>query len=128
MVLGSISTFPDVNSSSFEIHIMSILDQTLLIKYIGEDQAGFLLGRYICDNLRFVLDVTPTVKLGLFFLHAEKAFDNMNWQFMKRIFEEMLFGHKFLNAMGKIYATQNATIKINNELMETFPVHNIKNL
>lgn len=41
---------------------------------------------------------------------------------MKRIFEEMSFGNKFLNAMGKIYTTQNATIRINNELTGTFPV------
>lgn len=42
--------------------------------------------------------------------------------FMKKIFEEMSFGDKFLCAINKIYSKQSAEIKINNELTESFLV------
>lgn len=56
----------------------------LLIDHIGENQAGFLPGRHIRDNLRMVIDCleygdkVTMEKLGFLFLDAEKAFDNMN--------------------------------------------------
>lgn len=56
-----------------------------------EDQAKFLSGRNIKDNLRTVIDLleygemSPGKRLGFFFLDAEEAFDNLKWQFMKRL-------------------------------------------
>lgn len=56
----------------------------LLIDHIRENQAGFLPGRHIRDNLRMVIDCleygdkVTMEKLGFLFLDAEKAFDNMN--------------------------------------------------
>lgn len=55
-------------------------------------------------------------------MDVEKAFDNVDWQFMKSVFEEMSFGEKFLNTIKKIYSEQNATIRINKEQTETFPL------
>lgn len=95
--------------------------------YWGEDQAGFLPGRYIRDNLRVVIDILeygdkfPAGKIGFFFLDAEKAFDNINWQFMKKVLEEMSF-HIFFYTINNIYSKQNAAIRINNELTQTFLV------
>lgn len=41
---------------------------------------------------------------------------------MKSIFEEMSFGEKFLKTIKKIYSEQNATIRINKDQTETFPL------
>lgn len=100
----------------------------ILIHHIEEDQAGFLPGRYIRDNLRTAIDCfeygdkNTTEKLGFLFLDAEKAFDNVNWIFMEKIFRDMAYGDKFLNVINKIYSKQSAEIKLNNELTESFPV------
>lgn len=66
----------------------------------GEDQTGFLPGRLIRDNVRMVIDITeygdktPGKKLG-FFLDAEKAFDNLNGHFMKKVLKKMRFSEIF---------------------------------
>lgn len=63
--------------------------KSILNRLVGEDQVGFLPGQNIKDNLRTVLNVLkyadkqPGEKIGLFFLDAEKAFNNINWVFMK---------------------------------------------
>lgn len=62
--------------------------------YIGEDQTGFVPGCQIRENLRTVLNIielgdkTPLKKLGLFFLDAEKAFDNVSCKFLKKVLEK----------------------------------------
>lgn len=82
----------------------------LLIKYTREDQAGFLPGCFIRENLRTVLNIlefgdkTLGGKLGLFFLDVEKAFDNINWPFMKTVLKTMNFGEKFMNVINNIYS------------------------
>lgn len=100
----------------------------VLNKYIGEDQAGFLPGRHIRENVRTVLNIleyadkTPAEKIGFFFLDAEKAFDNVDWQFMKQLLMEIAFGGKCQNVIEKIYSKQEAAIRINKDLTETLHV------
>lgn len=68
------------------------------MSYIGEDQTGFFPGRHIKDNIRTVMNIfeygdkQPGKKLGLFFIDAITAFDNISWIFMKKLFKEMRFG------------------------------------
>lgn len=98
--------------------------KTFLKSYTGEDQVGFLPVWNIKDNLRTVLNILeygdkqPGKKLVFFFLDAEKAFDNISWSFMKKVFREMRFGDKFVNASNSIYLNQSAAIGINNKLTE----------
>lgn len=53
--------------------------------YIGQDQTGFLPGRYLKDDIRKVLNVVNkaqqrTVPTKLLYLDAEKAFDKIQWE------------------------------------------------
>lgn len=95
----------------------------ILNKLIGEDQAGFLPGRNIRDNLRTVLnliefaDKQPGTKFGFLF-----PFDNINWLFVKQILTKMDFGIKFSNIIERIYSNQSATIRINNQQTVNFKV------
>lgn len=76
-----------------------------LTRFIREDQAGFLPGQQIKDNIRTLLnciefyDKRPEKKVALFLLDAKKAFDNVNWDFMNLIIRKLKLGDKFENAI-----------------------------
>lgn len=78
-----------------------------------EDQAGFLPNRHIKDNIRIVVDLleygemSPGKKFGFFFLDAEKAFDRVNWQFMKRILKEINMGERLQKAIQYLFGTNS---------------------
>lgn len=82
--------------------------------FIQEDQAGFLPGRQIKDNLRILLncieyydkkpDKKPDKKVALFFVDAEKVFDNVHWDFMKLLIKKLQLGENFENAIKAIYS------------------------
>lgn len=102
--------------------------QKILSKYIIKDQAVFLPNRNIRDNLRTVIylieygEMTPGKKLGFFFLDAEKAFDNINWQFIKRIFEKLKMRERIQKALNNIYSNQTAALIVNNETTGNFAI------
>ena len=91
-------------------------------EFIHEDQSGFLPKRQIRDNVRTVLNVVeyldkhPEKQAALIFLDAEKAFDNLNWNFLFRTLEELDFGENFLKWGKSIYTSQKAQIIINGEV------------
>ncbi|KAF7247671.1 Craniofacial development protein 2 [Varanus komodoensis] len=94
----------------------------LLIDFIHPDQNGFLPKRQMKNNLRTILDILEYYEIhtekpmALLFLDDQKAFDNVNWQFMKQQMIQMEFGERFMNAISSIYQKQSARILINGEL------------
>uniref|UniRef100_A0A2D4HF80 Reverse transcriptase domain-containing protein n=1 Tax=Micrurus lemniscatus lemniscatus TaxID=129467 RepID=A0A2D4HF80_MICLE len=72
-------------------------------------------------NTRIIMDVlefyeTHTTKtMALMFLDAQKAFDQLNWNFLIKQLTGMKFGEIFLGLIRTIYNTQMAKILINGE-------------
>lgn len=66
-------------------------------------------GKQIRDNIRILLDSVEYYdkrtekKAALFFLDAEKAFDNINWEFMNKLIAKLRLGTNFANAIQAIY-------------------------
>ena len=63
--------------------------QKFLPKMLNSDQTGFMKGRFIGDNIRLIdgiIDSTSEENLVglLLFLDFEKAFDTMEWNFIKK--------------------------------------------
>ena len=58
----------------------------------------------------------------LIFLGAEKAFDNVNWEFMLLQLKKMGFEGTFLQTINAIYIKQEARVKINGNLTEIIPI------
>uniref|UniRef100_A0A2D4KNN7 Reverse transcriptase domain-containing protein n=1 Tax=Micrurus paraensis TaxID=1970185 RepID=A0A2D4KNN7_9SAUR len=105
----------------------SILTERLkryLNNFIHVDQNGFLPKRQIKDNIRIILDTLeyyeahPEMQMALMFLYAQKAFDNVSWQFMLLQLAQMGFGKKFIQATETIYHKQTAKVMVNGELTE----------
>ncbi|KAF7247293.1 LINE-1 retrotransposable element ORF2 protein [Varanus komodoensis] len=71
--------------------------------------------REILDILEYY-EIHTEKPMALLFLDAQKAFDNVNWQFMEQQMIQMEFGERFMNAISSIYQKQSARILINGEL------------
>ena len=91
-------------------------------EFIAEEQAGFLPNRQIKDNLRTVINAIEYYdkhcdrEVVFFFVDAEKAFDNLNWDFMFATMEKLQMGEKFIQAVKEIYRDQSAAIIVNEDL------------
>uniref|UniRef100_A0A2D4LQM7 Reverse transcriptase domain-containing protein n=1 Tax=Micrurus spixii TaxID=129469 RepID=A0A2D4LQM7_9SAUR len=100
----------------------------ILNQYIHIDQNGFLPNKQIRNNLRIVLNVLeyyeahPEKQIALVFLDAQKAFDNLNWQFLILQIYNMNLGTKFENIVTTIYTSQKANIIINGECTKSIKI------
>uniref|UniRef100_A0A803SYC3 Reverse transcriptase domain-containing protein n=1 Tax=Anolis carolinensis TaxID=28377 RepID=A0A803SYC3_ANOCA len=96
--------------------------------WIGEEQSGFLPKRNLKDNIRTVIDAieyfeTNHQKEAAFLaIDAEKAFDNLNWDFFKLLMQELDLGYQFMNAINTIYDKQYAKIQINGLMSDVFEI------
>lgn len=101
---------------------MAMRLKKILVQIINHDQVGFLPKRYLRNNVRMIMDVleyyeTHSEKqLALIFLDAEKAFDNVIWNFLISQMEYMEVGDKFLKMIKAVYTQQVAKIRIDGEL------------
>uniref|UniRef100_A0A670I4H7 Reverse transcriptase domain-containing protein n=1 Tax=Podarcis muralis TaxID=64176 RepID=A0A670I4H7_PODMU len=102
--------------------------KAILVKIIHRDQAGFLPGRQMKDNLRNIINIIEYLtercdKQGLLlFVDAEKAFDNINWEFLLKQLDYMEVGTEFFNGIKAIYTEQKARLIINNVETEEITV------
>ena len=85
---------------------------------ISETQSGFLRGRYIGENTRFIYDILSFTELHnipglLVLIDFEKAFDSMSWSFIYKFREYFGFGEciiewiKILNTKFKASILQS---------------------
>lgn len=69
--------------------------------WIHGDQNGFLPNRRIRDNIRNLLNLIEiheknvNKELAMIFLDAEKAFDNVRWEFIVAVLRKMEIGDTF---------------------------------
>ncbi|XP_053575527.1 olfactory receptor 1468-like [Bombina bombina] len=62
--------------------------------------------------------------MALFSTDAEKAFDQVDWSFLRQVMRTMNFGEPFLNMVFALYSSPNARIRINGTLSNTFTISN----
>lgn len=85
----------------------------LIGSYIHQDQAGFLKGCYMKDKVRQLLNIVDWVKrckdpILLLFLDSEKAFDRLEWIFLKQVIKKMNFGPMFQQWVTLLYSKQDS--------------------
>lgn len=102
--------------------ILATRVKKVLLEFITEDQTGFLPSRQLRDNVRMIVntieyyDKKTDREMALFFIDAEKAFNNLTWPFMFQVMSKLNLGEYFCNAVTTIYQEQSAKIRINNDL------------
>lgn len=56
------------------------------------------------------------------FIDAEKAFDNLNWEFLFLVLDKLELGRNFQSMVLAIYQDQLAAIRISNDVTKLFKV------
>jgi hypothetical protein len=97
----------------------------ILPNIISEDQNGFVLGRLIGQNIRIIKDLidycqVEDVKGLLVFLDFEKAFDTLNWSFLKHTLKEFNFGPNFTRWVSLLYNDINSSVLNNGFISDSF--------
>uniref|UniRef100_A0A803TU58 Reverse transcriptase domain-containing protein n=1 Tax=Anolis carolinensis TaxID=28377 RepID=A0A803TU58_ANOCA len=110
-------------------NILATRLKEFLNEWIGEEQAGFLPKRNLKDNIRTVIDAIEVFEtnhqkeVAFLAIDAEKAFDNLNWDFLKILMQELDLGYQFTNAINTVYDKQFARIQINGLTSEVFEIN-----
>uniref|UniRef100_A0A670IVT3 Reverse transcriptase domain-containing protein n=1 Tax=Podarcis muralis TaxID=64176 RepID=A0A670IVT3_PODMU len=108
--------------------IMANRFKKYLNRVIHKDQAGFLPGRQIKENVRHVINIIEYLDLkvdtpaALIFIDAEKAFDNVSWEFLIKCMERAGIRGPFLEGIRAIYSNQRAKLIVNGNLTNSFKI------
>uniref|UniRef100_A0A670II53 Reverse transcriptase domain-containing protein n=1 Tax=Podarcis muralis TaxID=64176 RepID=A0A670II53_PODMU len=108
--------------------IMASRLKKLLTKYIHKDQMGFLPNRHQKENVRHILniieylDMRIDVPAALIFIDAEKAFDNVSWEFLLQCLGKAGIEGPYLKGIRAIYSEQQARLIINDNLTKSFKI------
>lgn len=76
--------------------------KTTLDSLISDTQSGFIKGRYIGENTRFIYDLMSYTESRnipglLVLIDFEKAFDSISWSFIYIVLNYFGFGNKFIH-------------------------------
>uniref|UniRef100_A0A2D4KMA0 Reverse transcriptase domain-containing protein n=1 Tax=Micrurus paraensis TaxID=1970185 RepID=A0A2D4KMA0_9SAUR len=110
------------------MNVMAERLKKILNDRIHPDQNGFLSARQIRYSTRTIIDILeyyefhPGNQLVLIFLDAQKAFDNLSWDFMKKQINLMEFGDNFVKMLNSIYSTQKTRVMINGDFNNSFEI------
>lgn len=83
----------------------------ILGAYRKLDQDGFIQSQFMRDRIRQVINVVDWVRERkilslLYFLDAKKAFDRLEWSFLKELLRRKNFGPVFLQWVNLLYDKQ----------------------
>ena len=92
--------------------------QIVIGNIIGEEQTGYIKGRFIGQNVRIIEDVidycTNNDKEGaILFVDFEKAFDSLEINFLISCLKKMGFGMQFVTWVKALYENINSCILLN---------------
>jgi hypothetical protein len=98
--------------------------KNVLPDIIGEDQKGFIKGRFMGENTRVLYDVMEYLihskKVGLLLLiDFEKAFDSLKFSYIREILKTYNFGETYISWFNLIYKDVKSCV-LNNGFVSNF--------
>jgi len=117
-----LNTVYKIGSACIAARIKSVLP-----KLISEDQSGYVEGRYIGNNIRFIYDLIDYLKVSklpglLLSVDFEKAFDSLDWSFMNRVLEAFGFGNDICKWIRTFYTSLKSAVVVNGKVTSWFDV------
>ena len=97
----------------------------ILPSIIGQTQKGFLKERFIGENTRLVYDIMDYLNSNnmagmLLLVDFEKAFDTLEWSYIKAVLNKYNFGNTFTRWFDIIYKNSNSCVINNGKISESF--------
>ncbi|KAJ9559906.1 hypothetical protein OSB04_005066 [Centaurea solstitialis] len=97
----------------------------VLPKVISGNQTAFIAGRQILDGCLIANEIVQfaikkKMKMFLFKVDFEKAFDSVNWHFLLRTMEQMGFGSKWIGWIRGCLQSASTSVLINGSPTEEF--------
>uniref|UniRef100_A0A803J5Q1 Reverse transcriptase domain-containing protein n=1 Tax=Xenopus tropicalis TaxID=8364 RepID=A0A803J5Q1_XENTR len=101
----------------------------ILPSLINNDQVGFIMNRQAPDNTRKLHNILHIIKQQklpalILSLDAEKAFDRIHWEYMKKTLSKFQLGNTFIKAILTLYTTPTAKVNISGILSDAFKISN----
>lgn len=101
----------------------------LLPNIIHLDQVGFIPGREARDNTIRTISLisrarTSDIPMCLLSVDAEKAFDRVDWDFLRATLQHIGLGSVLMARIMALYSSPSARIKLNGQLSHTLPIYN----
>ena len=101
--------------------------QKVLPKIISEFQNGYIKGRFIGYNIRTIIDIINYAELYkkdylITFLDFEKAFDQLEWNFIAKTLSAFNFGPFFKNVVATMYNNVTSCVTNNGYSSEFFQI------
>lgn len=98
-----------------------------LSKLISCDQTGFISGRYIGENTRFIYDLLKytedeNIPGLLLIVDFEKAFDTISWDFIRKVLDFFNFGESIKRWINTFYNNITSTVIQSGFLSDFFSV------
>ena len=92
---------------------------------VEKDQTCGVPGRFIGENVAFLRDVVDyatlsDVPVAILSLDQEKAFDRVEWPFMRQTLQAMGFGNSFVGWVDLFYHNVRSCVNVNGYLSEFF--------
>lgn len=102
--------------------------QSIIANYVSADQTGFIPGRSMADNVRRTLNIIchgkrntdPSLLVSIDF---EKAFDSIEFSYLKSLLAHMKFGENFRRAIDALYDHPVAKVRVNNRRTRDIDLH-----
>ena len=99
--------------------------RSVLNNIISDDQKGFLKGRYLEENTRLIYDIMQYYKDSnksgiLLLIDFEKAFDSIEWPFIRKVLKRYNFGENYIKWFNIIYKNAQSCVINNGHYSEFF--------
>ena len=97
----------------------------LLHNWILPSQTCFVPNRCILDNIFLAFEAIAWTKenqqdLSMLLLDFEKAYDRVNWTFLKEVMAKMGFHNQWIKQVMSLNTNASASINLNGEISKTF--------
>uniref|UniRef100_A0A3B3C2S0 Reverse transcriptase domain-containing protein n=1 Tax=Oryzias melastigma TaxID=30732 RepID=A0A3B3C2S0_ORYME len=99
----------------------------IITEIINPDKTGFITGRHYGDNVWGLLKMMSSYKTKpeqamVLSLDAQKANDQVSWQYLEHTLQKFKLGKKFIRWIQILYSNPMAAVKVNGTMSNTFPL------
>lgn len=99
----------------------------LMATIIHSDQTGFVKSRLASGNIRRLLHIIDAAKdnsssCSILSLDAQKAFDQLEWEYLWTVLEHMGLGSNFINMIKIPYTNPSAMVLSSNLCSPQYPI------